>query len=59
MSVVKEIVVAATGGAASELIKQIGEGVREKLREQRERDKPCAHGKPGGRLCAQCAEQKP
>lgn len=58
MSTAKDIAVAAVPGLATALITQIGEGVREKLREQRERDKPCAHGRPGGRLCAQCAEQK-
>ena len=30
------------------LIAQIGEGVREALRDRRERERPCAHGRPGG-----------
>lgn len=28
------------------------------LRERAARNAPCVHGKPGGRLCAPCAEPK-
>lgn len=54
MSALKELAVAAI----APLINQLGEGVREELRARCERDKPCEHGKPGGRLCAACAEKR-
>ncbi len=52
----KELFQALAVAALPTLIQQIGEGVREHLTAQRERDKPCDHGRPGGRLCAVCAE---
>lgn len=54
MSAVKDLAVVAL----PELIKQVGEGVREALKDGRERDKPCDHGRPGGRLCPACAERR-
>ena len=49
----------ATTIAAASLpivLTQIGEWVREVLRERRQSDVPCPHGRPGGRLCAKCTE---
>lgn len=42
------------------IAEQVGEGVREALKARREPspdDKPCAHDRPGGRLCAKCSEK--
>ena len=38
----------------SPLVTQLGEGMREHLADRRRRNKPCEHGRPGGRLCATC-----
>lgn len=39
---------------APTVAEQVGEGIREWLRARRERDAPCEHGRPGGRLCPHC-----
>lgn len=50
MSVAKDVLVAVLPIVAE----QAGRGVREALQDRRDRDKPCKHGRPGGRLCAKC-----
>jgi hypothetical protein len=40
------------------VVEHVGEGVREALAARREADKPCKHGRPGGRLCAKCTKKK-
>ena len=49
----KEVIVAIL----PPLINQIGEGIREFITERREREK-CEHGRPGGRLCNQCFNER-
>lgn len=49
MSAAKDIAVVLLPVVAT----QIGEGVREALKARREA--PCAHGRPGGRLCPTCS----
>lgn len=49
MSAVKDIAVVLLPVVAT----QIGEGVREALKARR--GAPCAHGRPGGRLCPTCS----
>lgn len=49
MSAVKEIAVAVLPVLATQ--------VREAMTAKREADK-CEHGRPGGRLCAKCADAK-
>jgi len=52
MTLAKDLLLAV----ASTVAHQVGEGTRESLAAKRERDKPCKHGRPGGRLCAKCSE---
>jgi hypothetical protein len=40
------------------VLTQVGEWCREVLRERRAMDAPCAHGRPGGRLCGRCADAR-
>ena len=61
MSALKDIAVAVL----PEIAKQVGEGLREAAKDRREaakdrreRDKPCEHGRPGGRLCSKCAKDE-
>lgn len=51
-----ELVVAIAPTIAS----QLGEGLREWLRDRRARERAerCEHGRPGGRLCAPCADAR-
>ena len=55
MSLGRDVALAVAPAIASAIATQLGEGVREALRARREPDKPCTHGRPGGRLCPHCS----
>lgn len=42
---------------APTIASELGQG-REAIRVRRERETLCAHGRPGGRLCATCSEAR-